>query len=70
MPSRVVAISTKEVILLTSPSERDVPKYAKKLELHKNGMILDVVEIDRNWCEKQLIEKLEALFANKLNGTR
>lgn len=70
VPLRPASITTKEVILLTSPDERDVPKFATKLELHKNGMILDAVEIDRNWSEKQLIEKLEALFAHKLNGTR
>ena len=70
VPSRQAATTTKEVILLTSPSERVVPKYATKVELHKNGMILDAVEIDRGWSEKQLIEALENLFAHKLNGTR
>ena len=69
MPLCPVAITTKEVILLNSPDECDVPKFATKLELHKKWNDLDAVQIHRNWSEKQLIEKLEALFAQKLSGT-
>jgi hypothetical protein len=60
----------KEIVVLAAPNETDVPKYAKKVELHKNGYIMDAVEIDRNWSEKELREKIEASFADKLKGTR
>jgi hypothetical protein len=46
-----------------------VPKYAKKALLHKNGFIVDAVEIDRSWSEKELRDKCEVLFAGKLQGT-
>ncbi|CAB4013454.1 Hypothetical predicted protein [Paramuricea clavata] len=68
--SCAVTTTMKEIVLLVAPNETDVPKYAKKVELHKNGMIMDAVEIDRNWSEKELREKIEALLADKLKGAR
>ncbi len=63
-----VSTTMKEVILLLNPSEREVPKYAKKALLHENGFVVDAVEIDRSWSEKELREKCEVLFASKLKG--
>lgn len=58
----------KEVILLKRPGENEVPKYGKKSELHRTGFIMDAVEVDKNWSEEELRNRLGTIFANKLNG--
>ena len=56
----------KEVILLPKPEFAEVPKYKRKSELHKHGYILDSVPIERCWSESHLIERIWAVFENKL----
>ena len=66
-----IAITTttmKEIILVKRPSENEVTKYGKKSELHRRGFIMDAVEVDKNWSEEELRNRLGTMFGNKLNG--
>lgn len=64
---RVEPPTFKEIILLPHPGYTDVPKYKKKSDLHKQGLIVDSVPIERSWTEKELKEQIQSIFEKKLD---
>lgn len=65
---RVEPPSSKEVMLLPKPGYNEVPKYQKKADLHKQGLILDSVGIERFWTENELRNKMQMIFEDKLRN--
>ena len=61
-PNHRVEPPFKEIILLPNPGYSKVPKYKKKVELHKQGFILDSVPIERCWSEVELRGKIQTIF--------
>jgi hypothetical protein len=66
--TRSEAPTLKEVILLPKPGFTDVPKYKKKYELNKDGLIFDSVPIERSLSEHDLRKRIQEVFEHKLKG--
>ncbi len=65
---RVEPPTFKEVILLPKPTYDKVPKYKRKVELHKQGLILDSVPIERWWSESDLRDQIRTIFQHKIKN--
>ncbi|CAB3995268.1 Hypothetical predicted protein [Paramuricea clavata] len=56
----------KDVCLLPSPSWKDVPRRAKKQNLVRNNLFVDVWSLDKTWSEEQLRSEILMLFKDHI----
>ena len=59
-------IFAKDIVLLRSHTDRTVPTSSKRAELHRQGFILNLFEIDTAWAETELIERIKDEYLEKL----
>ena len=60
-------VFAKDVVLLRSHTDRTVPTSSKRAELHRQGFILNLFEIDTSWSETELIERIKDEFLEKFD---
>ena len=57
---------TKEIILLTSPTDCKVVRQGTKQMLYQQGHILSAVELHKEWTAYEMIAHLTDCFGSKI----
>ena len=61
---------TREVVLLSKPTDSTTVKGNAKADLMKKGQVISVFDFKRSWTEEEVLSHIRQAFQEKLEGCR